>query len=163
MMLALCTATLLSLAPQDPPEALQPLKFLIGTWTGQGKFENGVEYADEHKVDWFQNRQFLKSEYSVKVGEKVVWTATSIIGYDHEKKNLFAIVFAMNGGHSRTDVVSVDKDTYVFEGKAVGPGILSDDRVTNAKIDEDTFSVVVEAKKDGKFAVTGKYVYKRKK
>jgi len=163
MMLALIAALAVPGSLQETPEALEPLKYFIGSWTGQGKLDNGVEYTDEQRFEWVHNRQFIKSEYHCKTGGKIVHTATSIIGYDHEKKRVFAFVFGGTGASGRTELVNTEQDRFVFEGRASGPGVAVDDRVTNAKVDEDTFSVSVEQKKDGKFTETGKYVYRRKK
>jgi hypothetical protein len=70
----------------------------------------------------------------------------------------------MNGASSRTDsVAAAKKNSYVFEGRAVGPGYVSEDRITNAKVDEDTFTTTVESKKDGAYVQVGHFVYKRKK
>jgi len=163
MMLALCTALFWSVVPQESPEALQPLRYFLGTWTGQGKLENGVEYTDEQRFEWVHNQQFMKSEYSLRIDGKVVHTATSVLGYDHEKKKVFAFVFGRTGASGRTELVSAENGVLVFEGHASGPGIAVDDRVSFAKVDEETFRVTVEQKKDGKFTETGKYVYQRKK
>ena len=163
MMLALIAALVLPGSPQEPPEALEPLKFLIGVWTGQGRLDNGVEYTDEQRFEWVHHRQFIKSEYLLRTGGKIVHTATSILGYDYEKKRVFAFVFSMTGASGRTELVSAEKDSFVFEGHASGPGVSADDRVTHTKVDEDTFNVTVEQKKDGNFATVGKYVYRRKK
>jgi len=144
-------------------EHLEPLKFLIGTWTGQGKLDGGEAYTDEYRFEWMQNRQFIRVEYALKVGDAVRWSSTSIIGYDPEKKKLVGFVFERNGALARSECVKSDKSTWVFEDRAAGPAGVQEGRVTHTKVDADTFSVTVEVKKDGKLTPVGSYHFKRKK
>lgn len=167
---ALCVtlfATALS-RPQEGPvsnaDHLKPLEFLIGTWGGAGKLDSGDEYLEELKFDWMQDRNFIKSEYAMKVGERVVWSSTTVIGYDAELKKLVVFAFAKNGTIARS--VAADtarKDTWVFLGKISGPFPIKEDRVTTTKVDEETLRTEVEKKEEGNYVLLGKYTYKKKK
>jgi hypothetical protein len=111
-----------------------------------------------------QDRNFIKADYTLKADGKVAWTSTSIIGYDVQKKKLVAFVFGRNGAIARGEEVRSDgKGTVVFESQVSGLGAIEEDRVTQTKVDDDTFTSAVEAKKDGKYVLLGTYTYKRKK
>jgi len=149
---------------QPGPEALKPLEFLIGTWTGQGVSPTAGKYTEQHVFEWMQGRSFIKAEYVMKTGDQVAWTATTIIGYDARKKKLVVFGFAKNGAVAVGEQVATDlKETWVFENKVSGLGAIEEDRVTQTKVDADTFTTLVEAKKEGTYAVLGKYTYTRKK
>lgn len=140
------------------------LDFFVGTWVGQGKLDGGEAFTEEHRMEWIQDRNFLKSEYVLKVGTEVRWSSTSVIGYDSEKKKLVAFVFGKNGALARSEQVLKDSvDTWVFQGRVVSGALVVQDRVTQTKVDSDTFTTSVETLKDGQYVPVGKYTYKKKK
>lgn len=145
-------------------EHLKPLEWLVGTWTSTGKLDSGDEYSDEMVVDWIYGRNFIRSEYKLKVGGKVTWSATTVIGYDVDRKRIVAFGFAANGAISRSEAVPVDKkDTWVFESKISGDFPVKEDRITYTKVDDSTLISEVEVKKDGAFVKTGSYTHKKSK
>ena len=156
---------LLALAqePVSPSyEHLRPLEFLVGTWTSTGKLESGEEYSDEMAVAWIYDKNFIRSEYTLKVGGKVTWSSTSVLGWDPEKKRLVGFVFGANGVIARSESVPTDKkDTWVFESKLTGQIPHKEDRVTYTRVDDSTLITEVEVKKDGAFVKTGKYTHKK--
>lgn len=163
-LLALVPARAQEALPQSPAEALKPLDFMIGTWTRDGESPRFGKYVEEHVVDWMQDRTFIRAEYTMKAGDKIVWSATSIIGYDAQKKRLVSFGFGKNGAIARgEETPSGKKDVWVFENKVSGLGAVEEDRVTQTKIDGDTFSSTVEMKKDGQFQPPTAYTYRRKK
>lgn len=162
--LLLVSARFQDAEPKSVVEGLQPLSFLIGAWTGQGESPTLGKYVEEHVFEWMHDRHFIRAEYTLKAGDRVAWTSTSIIGFDAAKKKLVAFVFGKNGAIAQTEEVpSGKKDVWVFEGKVSGLGAIAEDRVTQTKVDEDTFSSTVEVKKDGKFQPPTTYIYHRKK
>jgi hypothetical protein len=145
-------------------EHLKPLEFLIGTWTGGGESAELGKYTEVHVIEWMHDRNFIRAEYTLKREGAVAWTATSIIGYDEQRKKLVDYVFARNGAIARGEEVRSDgKGTVVFENQVVGIAEIKEDRVTQTKVDEDTFTSTVEVRKDGKYVLVGTYTYRRKK
>ena len=145
-------------------EPLKELEFLVGRWTGSGSFPDGKAYEEEHRFEWIQDRNFLKAEYALKVGDRDVYGATSIIGYDAARKKLVAFAFGRNGAIARSEqAAGGKKDVWVFEGAVSSPQGSAEDRVTQTRIDADTFTSAVETKKDGAWVAVGTYTYRRKK
>ena len=150
--------------PPAHPERLKALEYLIGTWTGEGVSPTHGKYVTEQTFEWMQDKNFIKSEFVMKSGEKVLWTATTVIGYDAKKKKIVSFAFARSGAIAQGEAVAPSdrKDTLVFTNRTSGAAI-DEDRVTQAKVDEDTFTSTVEAKKEGKYVLLGTYTYRRRK
>jgi hypothetical protein len=150
--------------PPAHPERLKALEYLIGTWTEEGVSPTHGKYVSEQTFEWMQDRNFIKCDFVMKAGEKLLWTATSVIGYDAKKKKIVSFAFARNGAIAQGEAVPAAdrKDTLVFTNRTTGAAI-EEDRVTQAKVDEDTFTSTVETKKEGKYVLLGTYTYRRKK
>jgi hypothetical protein len=164
-----CMVLILSVPLQEGeapahPERLRALEYLIGTWTGEGVSPTHGKYVSEQTFEWMEDKNFIKSEFVMKAGEKLLWTATTVIGYDTRKKKIVSFAFARNGAIAQGEAVPAldKKDALVFTNRTSGAAI-EEDRVTQAKVDEDTFTSTVEAKKEGKYVLLGTYTYRRKK
>ncbi len=71
-------------AAQDPKmpqthEHLKPYAWLIGTWDGKGEM-GGQKYTDEYVYEWTHNKNFMKSNYTMKdASGKVLWNDTGML------------------------------------------------------------------------------------
>lgn len=154
--MTLLTLALLLATPQDIPELLQPLGFLVGTWIEEGG-------KHEYRIEWMHEGKFLKAEHWSRSEDPPRLASTTIIGVDLEKKRLTSTIFHRNGGTGRTECVAEKKSVWTFQGKVTSPKSTYEARVTYTKIDPDNFGIYVEQKEDGAFAPAGTYSFKRRK
>ena len=159
-----------TLSAQDPPKTpsvskhLKPVAFLVGSWEGTGKFD-GMDFTYTVKYEWTLNKNFIKSTYKAKVGDMVVWSDTSMIGYDKEKKKLVMFSFAMDGSIGTGEMVpSKDPKKIVFTVSIDGDDPrFKDGRSVYTKVDNDNLTVKIQTKKDKEWVTFMDCKQKRKK
>lgn len=159
MILALLTALL---CQKSPSEELKRIEWVIGSWAGKGSM-GGMEYEDEYVLEWTADGNFIRNEYVMKVGGKVVWTDTGLLGWDPAKKKVVGINFGQDGtigwGHEQES----GQDELVVEGRTAGPSVNEEFRAKLKKVDADHLSVTMEMKQGGKFVAQPAVTYTRKK
>ena len=130
----------------------------------EGETPEAGKYTAQYVAEWIHRRRFIRVEFTMKVKGEADYTATTIIGYDEGKKRIVASGFSCLGviAHSE-EVITKKKDVWIFKGKASLDGTIIEDRVTETKVDEDTFTATTEIKKDGKYEVLDTSTWKRKK
>src|SRR5262249_30000693 len=150
--LLLCGPGLRAADKPEPSEHLKPLAFLVGTWQSSGEFPGVGKYTDEMVYEWAMDKNFLKSTYTMKSADgKVAWTDVSMIGWDPEQKKLVGFTFGMDGSIGRgVELPSKKEGTWVFEAKGTNAEF-KESRSTLSKVDDDTVSMLIETKKDGKY------------
>lgn len=154
------TVALLSLllCQETNHDHLKRIEWVIGTWAGKGSM-GGSEFEDEYILEWTEDGNFIRNEYVMKVGGKVVWTDTGLLGWDPVKKKIVGINFGMDGtigwGHEQES----GQDELVVEGRTAGPMVKEEFRVKLKKVDADHLTVTTVMKQSGEFSVT----YTRKK
>ncbi|MBI5367059.1 MAG: hypothetical protein HZA54_08475, partial [Planctomycetes bacterium] len=152
----------------DPPaaaEALKPLGFLVGTWTGEGEAPGIGKYTDEYVYTWGPNRTYLKQEYSMRAGGAVAWTDEGRMGWDAETKKIVGYNFGMDGSIGRgVQVECATPNTWVMEGTVVGSPHAKFYRVTLCKVDNDHLTVLTEMRRseEEKYEAMSSQKYQRK-
>ena len=98
------------------------------------------------------------------VDGKMVNSATSIIGYDEGKKKIVASVFSRLGAIAHAEeVLTKEKDVWVFNGRASLHGMTIEDRYTLTKVNGDTFTAKMEIKEKGAYELLDTSSWKRVK
>ena len=151
-------------------EHLKPLEFLVGAWTGSGEMPDPqdptrlVACTDEFVDAWTLDRNFLKSDDAMKVGDTVIWIDFSMTGWDFERQLLVGHTFGLDGGIGvGTQVRSDAKETWMYEGKTTAPSPFREWRVTLKKVDADTVKFLMGSKVADRYVTAMSGTHRRKK
>lgn len=152
--LTMCAAA----AAQDPKtnaDHLQQFAWLIGSWEGEGKYGE-MPFTCTATYEWTLNKNFIKVTGEIKADGEVVWSDSSMLGWDPEKKKFVWATFGMDGsiGWAEMEPDPKEKDTWISKGgiKSDNPDF-KDTKGTMKKVDADTFTDTVQ-KRDGDQYVT---------
>ena len=122
------------------------------------------EYTDEFVFSWTLNKNFIKNDYKMRVGDKVVWRDYGMMGWNKDKKRLVVINFGLDGTIGTGEQIEQKDNETIWEGRIVGPQGSMKYRFRTVRVDNDTMFMQMAEWKDGKFAPYGpKSTYKRKK
>lgn len=158
----LCASSCIALA-EEPDQHLHALAWLVGEWEGGGKYGN-EEFTETSTYEWTHNQHFIKWTSEARMGGQVVHSETGMLGWDEAKGRLVWISFTMDGtiGHAE-DQASDEEGAWVAIGNVGNTPPWDDTRQVLRKVDDDTFTVEVQSKQEGKYATFFTGSYKRKK
>lgn len=125
---------------------LKGLEWMVGTWVGEGEMPGFGKYEDEYRLEWIHGRNFIKNDYWMRAGGKVVWHDTGMIGYDVDRKKFVGVNFGIDGTIGWGEGGETEPATFTWEGETVGPTENIRFRATLRKIDGDTLSLKIEKK-----------------
>lgn len=158
IVLGLWIASAAPAAAQEPKsnyDQLKPLEWLIGTWEGEGKYGE-MPFTCTATYEWTLNKNFIKVTGEIKADGQVVWSDSSMLGWDPEKKKFVWATFGMDGsiGWAEMEPDPKEKDTWISKGgiKSDNPDF-KDTKGILKKVDADTFTDAVQ-KKEGDAYVT---------
>ena len=165
LILAAAGSSPLSMAQEPPkittPERLKPLAYLIGTWHGEGEMEGLGKYTDEFVYSWNKTKTFINASYKMMVGDKVMWTDESVIGWDPEFKKIVGFTFGQDGSIGRGVCTESAKDTVTIEGKSVGNTPFKEWQMIMIRKDDSNMEVNMNIRKGTEWAPMMKGKYKR--
>lgn len=128
----------------DPP--LERYSWLIGSWTGAGEMPGMGAYTDEYEYTWMPNRKFMRTVYVLRAGGQVVWTDVGMVGWDATRGCLVGFNFGMEGTIGWGRAISEEADSFLMEGRVVGPEPNKDFRVRMRRVGPDTLEMIMESK-----------------
>ena len=157
-------ALLMTLALQDVSEHVKPLEWMVGTWEGEGSLDE-MPFKATVKCEWAMNKNFIRSSFSAKAGDQIMWEDTGMFGWDRDKKKLVMFSFGMDGTIGTGDeVASTEKDTWILDTKLNSEDPrFKEGRAIIKRIDADTYSDTAQMKKDGAYVTFLTCTYKRVK
>lgn len=142
---------------------IRALAWLVGEWDGGGKYGND-EFVEATTYEWTHNQHFIKWTSEARMGSQVVHSETGMLGWDEAKGRLVWFSFTMDGTIGQAeDQASKEKDTWVALGNVGNTPPWNDTRQVLRKVDDDTFTVEVQGKNEGKYETFFTGTYKRKK
>jgi uncharacterized protein (TIGR02246 family) len=117
---------------------LQPLEWLIGTWTG-----SAPDRTIDTTFEWTKNKNFIKRTFTIKNGDEdfAVTTGTQMIGYDASRGVIRSWLFDSDGGFAESVWSMADNGM-----KGQTASVLTDGGVANStdlltRITDDQFTV----------------------
>lgn len=186
---AIALATLLGQpsTAQDKPypdnsAEMQKIAWLVGTWTAKGSYDQLGECTHVYRIEWPStkflgagdpkktNRNFLRTSYVMRSGDRVVWSDFSMFGWDKDNKRYTWFVFGMDGtiGTSIASTTKYDADgnavKLVMDGETTGNSPWKKHRLILLRVDENTMIQEMMTWKDGKYVAmdgTSKTTFKR--
>jgi len=155
---------LLTPAPrQQPNEHLKPLAWLVGAWDGKGTYGES-QMEDKITYELAHNGHFLRCKAVASIGGKVVQKGTGMLGYDTASKNLVWHTYFTTGVIGMSHALdSKEPNTWHFAVRIGAEKPWNAARGIMKKLDEDTYTYVVEMKRDGKYVAFFKARYTRRK
>jgi hypothetical protein len=141
---------------------LSALERLPGEWTVEGKWSNGSGLKARAVYEWGLGKKILKTKTIVKDGEREYQRYEGIIAWHPEKKSLFQISFAFDGGMTENLIDAKDKDTLQVGWTPFAKDKPAPVRQTLRFLDDDRFQWVVELKQGEKWVQLIDATWKRK-
>jgi hypothetical protein len=130
----------------DKPEIdshLAVLDRFVGEWTVDGKWSNGESLHARGVYEWGLGKKILKAKTFVMDGANEYQRYESILAWHPEKKSLFEISFAFDGGLTEVLIETKDKDTLQIGWTPYTEGKPSKVRQTIRFLDNDRFQWIV--------------------
>jgi hypothetical protein len=134
---------------QDKPAAenkLAVLERFAGEWTVEGQWSSGDSLRARSVYEWGLGKKILTAKTFVMNGDREYQRYESILAWHPDKKSLFEITFAFDGGLSEVLVESKDKDTLHIGWAPFVPDKPSRVRQVIRFQGEDRFQWIVEVR-----------------
>ncbi len=125
---------------------LAALERFAGEWTVDGKWADGQSLHARSVYEWGLGKKILKAKTFVMNGTKEYQRYESILAWHPEKKSLFEITFAFDGGLSEVLIETKDKDTLLIGWAPYTEGKPSKVRQTIRFLDNDRFHWIASLK-----------------
>jgi hypothetical protein len=147
-MLAVLAAT--GSTPADDKTAaesgLASLEPFVGEWEVNGNWSDGSRLQARSVYEWGLGKKILKARTFGRKGDKEHQRYERVLAWHPEKKSLFEISFAYDGGVSEFLIESKDKDTLHIGWMSFVPDKPSNVRQVIKFLDRDHFQWVVSVK-----------------
>jgi hypothetical protein len=154
-----------SVPAQDKPPVenkLSPLERFAGEWTVDGKWSDGSRLRGRAVYEWGLGKKILRTKSFVMDGDREYQRYEGIFAWHPEKKSLYHVSFAFDGGMTETLVDVMDKDTLHLGWTPFVKDRPQAVRQTIRFLDDDRFGWVVELKKGDKWVQLIDATWKRK-
>jgi hypothetical protein len=151
--------------PKSNYEHLKSLEWLVGTWEGKGKYGD-LPFTATSTHEWTLNKNFIKISTEVKAGGQVIWSDSSMLGWDSEKKKLVSATFGTDGsiGWTELEPDPKEKDTWIWNAtNQSGSANFKETRGIMKKVDADTWTETVQKKEGDAYVTFMTTTMKRKK
>ncbi|HEV3262632.1 MAG TPA: hypothetical protein VG013_37680 [Gemmataceae bacterium] len=136
-------------AAEDKPTAVNKLAALerfAGEWVVDGQWSDGTSLHARGVYEWGLGKKIMKARTFVTDHGKEYQRYESVMAWHPEKKSLFEISFAFDGGVSEVPIESKDKDTLHIGWVPYDKGKPSRVRQVITFLDKDSFQWVVTIK-----------------
>jgi hypothetical protein len=154
------------LPAEDAPREdnhMAALERFAGEWTVDGKWSNGEALHARGVYTWGLGKKILKAQSFVMDGKREYQRYEGVMAWHPEKKSLFEISFAYDGGITEILIESKDKDTLHLGWVPFHPDKPSRVRQVIKFLDHDSFRWVVELKDGEEWKQLIDATWKRKK
>jgi hypothetical protein len=122
---------------------LAALERFAGEWAVEGRWSDGQSLHARTIYEWGLGKKILKAKTFVTDGEKEYQRYEAILAWHPEKKSLFHISFAFDGGLSEYLIENKDKDTFLIGWIPFAESKPANVRQTIRFLDNDRFQWVV--------------------
>jgi hypothetical protein len=144
--LTLMTVAVKSSMAADQPNAAAGLAFLerfVGEWEVDGKWDSGQKLQARGIYAWGLGKKIMTAKTFVRDGDKEYQRYEGVLAWHPEKKSLFEISFAFDGGLTEVMIDVKDKDTMLIGWTPYTPGSPSKVRQVIRFLDQDRFQWIV--------------------
>jgi hypothetical protein len=137
------------LRAEDKPgteDKLAPLERFAGEWTVEGKWSNGESLHARSVYEWGLGKKILKARTYVRAGNREYQRYEGVLAWHPDKRSLFQVSFAFDGGFTEVLIECKDKDTLQIGWVPFTPDKPSKVRQVIKFLDKDRFQWIVTLK-----------------
>jgi len=152
--------------PPENAKHLKQLAWMIGKWKGTGKMD-GQPFVDEAEYSWIFNKTFIKAKFKMFMGKQLVWSDSTIIGWDRDRKTLVWFAFGLDGSIGGGDIPAQKKDKpkvwLLSGGIRAGDKRFEVSQQVLTRKSKDVFSIEIQTKQEKKWVTFLSMTHKRVK
>jgi uncharacterized damage-inducible protein DinB len=148
-------------APAAPPNPVDALAWLLGTWTADGKLPDGTPATIEATFRWANHRRAIKYSIIKRAGGRVLPSVEGLCGWHPTKKTL--VLWEVDQDANLTEGTLVAEPRRIAYQEVIhgADGSALPVRAETVRDGEDRFVFKASVEKDGSWPVVFEAVYRR--